>query len=59
MKPRNGPTPAEVLMKMQEEMANAVASITGMKAQFIQAGWTEEGAEQATIEVLKQGRGNK
>lgn len=55
MKPRPTPSPAEMLMKIQDEVANAVAALTGIKAQFIAAGWTPEGAEQMTHELYKQG----
>lgn len=59
MKPRPAPSQAENLLQLQEQMATAVASLTGMKAQFIAAGWSEAHAELATIEVLRQGNGGK
>jgi hypothetical protein len=40
-------------MKILDEAGAAVAALSGVKAQFIAAGWSEQGAEQMTIEMLR------
>ncbi|SEE82939.1 hypothetical protein SAMN04489740_2701 [Arthrobacter alpinus] len=59
MKPNQAPSHVEQLMMMQEQVATAVASLTGVKAQFIKAGWSAPNAELATIELLRQGASGK
>lgn len=46
---------AEQLMQVQDQVATSVAAFTGVKAQFIAAGWSPEAAEQMTLEMFKQG----
>jgi len=46
-----------VLLAM-EQAATAVAAMTGIKRQFIDAGWNEHNAEKATIELLATSRGS-
>lgn len=50
-------SPAEQLMQVQDQVATAVAGFTGVKAQFIAAGWSPEAAEQMTLEMFRQGSG--
>lgn len=40
------------MLKMLEETANSVAACTGIKQQFIDAGWDEHNAEQMVIAML-------
>lgn len=47
----------EQLMQVQDQVANAVAGFSGIKAQFIAAGWSPEAAEAMTLEMFKQGSG--
>jgi hypothetical protein len=42
------------LLKMMEDTANTVAALTGAKAQFVAAGWSEPAAEQMVIEFVRQ-----
>lgn len=53
------PGTAETLMQMLEGAQTAVAAITGIKAQFIAAGWTGPGAEQATVELMRSATANR
>lgn len=43
------------LMQILEESATAIAAFTGMKKQFIEAGWAEHNAEQAVIAMMNAG----
>lgn len=36
-----------------EESAKAVAALTGIRSQFIEAGWSEVNAELAVIEMIR------
>ena len=44
------------MMQMLEQSADAVAAFTGIKAQFVEAGWDERAAEQMVIQMLISGR---
>ena len=48
---------AEHLMQLMEEAKDAAATLTGIKQQFIDNGWSEVGAEQAVIVLLQQNVG--
>ena len=41
----------ETLLKVMEDVGQFVALMTGIKAQFVAAGWHEHTAERATIEM--------
>lgn len=41
------------LFAMQDEFANWVAAVTGMKAQLVDAGWLPEHAEQLVRDLLR------
>lgn len=43
----------EGLMKSLEESANIVAMFSGIKRQFMDAGWSEPMAEAMTVEMLR------
>ena len=45
--------PTEML-NLLEQSKDAVATLTGLKQQFIDAGWTPRGAEQMTYAILLQ-----
>jgi hypothetical protein len=47
------------MMQMLDASADAVATFTGIKAQFVDSGWDELSAEQMVIEMLKNMRGNR
>lgn len=51
-------TPAEQqrvnLLALMESTKDAVASFTGIKQQFIDAGWSPEAAEQMVIELFRK-----
>lgn len=57
MKARPTPSVTETFMKVQDDVANVVAAFTGVKAQFITAGWSPEAAEAMTLEMFRQGAG--
>lgn len=40
-------------LKAMDDAATAVATMTGVKAQFVDAGWSVEGAEQMVIELMR------
>lgn len=40
-------------LKIMDDVAAAVATMSGVKAQFVAAGWSVGGAEQMTIELLR------
>lgn len=40
-------------MRIMDDAATAVAAMSGIKAQFVAAGWSEQGAEQMTIEMMR------
>ena len=40
-------------LKIFEEMTNAFDPLTGMRSRLIRDGWSEEGAEQLIIAVLR------
>lgn len=42
-----------------EQVQVFVATMTGVKQQFIDAGWDERAAEQMTIEALRQSNGGE
>lgn len=44
---------AEDLMKLIEEFATMVAMWSGVKQQFIDAGWKPDHAEQMIIEIMR------
>ena len=44
---------AEALLKIQDDVANFIASMTGIKAQFVAAGWAPTTAEHMTVELYK------
>jgi hypothetical protein len=43
---------AETILTAMEAAANYVAVATGLKKQFLDSGWSEEGAEHLTIQML-------
>ena len=47
----------EELMKTLDESARAVAALTGVRQQFIDAGWTPEHAEEAVLIMLRGASG--
>lgn len=42
------------LLKLQEDAATFIASMTGIKAQFVASGWTADAAEQMTVELFRK-----
>ena len=44
----------EDALRMMGEIKTVVAAVTGIKQQFVDAGWTAEGAEQMTLHLMKQ-----
>lgn len=48
-------TPAEFALQALESAAQLVEFLTGVKSQFITAGWSGAGAEQAALEVWRAG----
>jgi hypothetical protein len=52
-------TREEALLQLMEQAKDAVAVLTGIKAQFIENGWSDVGAEQAVIVLLQQNIGNR
>ena len=42
-----------LMLDMQAQAADMVAAITGIKAQFVTAGWDPGNAERMVIEVLR------
>lgn len=42
------------LLDMQEQFAAWVASVTGVKAQLVDSGWTPENAELMVLEMMRQ-----
>lgn len=50
---------AEELMKVLDEASKNVAILTGMKAQFMDAGWDEKNAERVVIQLLANNNGNQ
>lgn len=44
---------AATLLKAMDEAATAVAVLTGIRAQFIEAGWTQVTAEIAVLEMFR------
>jgi hypothetical protein len=47
-------TSAEQIMAGLEEITMAIAAFTGIKAQFVEAGWDERVAEFMVLEMLRQ-----
>lgn len=47
-----GVDPSEVF-EMLDSATAVVASMTGLKSKYIESGWTNEGAEQAALLVIK------
>lgn len=47
------------LLRLQEQARDAVAALTGIKQQFVEAGWTNRGAEQMTHAMLLSSMGGK
>lgn len=43
----------EILMAVLDESAKAVATMTGIKAQFVNAGWDERNAEKAVLAMFE------
>lgn len=41
------------LMQAMETARDAVAALTGMRQQFIEAGWSPENAELMVVEILR------
>lgn len=50
---KNKPTPVD-LLEVMEQMAAFVATVTGVKQQLLDAGWSAENAEQIVVHALKQ-----
>jgi len=44
---------ANDLLKALSDTADGVAAMTGVKAQFIEAGWSEPNAELMVLEMLR------
>jgi hypothetical protein len=44
------------MLEQMENMETAIASLTGLKAKFVQAGWSERGAEEAVVALLNKAR---
>lgn len=47
------------LFAMQDEIAKFVAGMTGAKAQFVEAGWSETNAELLVIEMFRNAKGQQ
>lgn len=47
----------EAMLQLMEQSQNAVAVFTGIRQQFIDAGWTSVGAERMVHEMLRQQSG--
>lgn len=47
----------EFLMQTLDETAKTVAAMTGMKAQFVNAGWNEHNAEKAVLAIIANASG--
>jgi hypothetical protein len=45
------------LMAIMEQVANSVAALSGIKAQFVDAGWDPANAEKMTIQLLASAQG--
>lgn len=52
-------TPAEIALAALDDSAQLVEFLTGVKAQYVAAGWTGAAAEQITIEVFKAGQARR
>ncbi len=42
------------LLEAQEQAAVGVASLTGLKRQLVDSGWSEHNAELAVIEIIRK-----
>lgn len=50
------PNLGQRMLEQMENMETAIASLTGLKAKFVQAGWSERGAEEAVVALLNKAR---
>lgn len=50
---------AEEMARAMEDVAKGVEMYTGMKNQFVNAGWSEPNAEQMVIGIVFQGVTNR
>lgn len=50
------PNMADVAFQIQEDLARLVSTLTGMKKQLTDAGWSEHGAEMIVIAALQNAK---